>query len=742
MKAWFESKQIWRMVSLALAGLALALAAWALAFRNADPIGSTPFANERNAELPVNANVVKIGMRVQSLGPPDIATETFPATFDVWFIAAKPFDASDLVFPDAVAPIHLGKPAAMRAIGDQTYQLYHVSGAFRYQPSVDGLFTNRLTLRIALLSANSARSQLVLSPDPTASQLAPLAPTGGQPVSADGDWNVSRTWLGEVAVDEATLGDPTFASSHIGHSEIVALFSLDQSSGVIGFLRRLTPPILAAPIALAMLALLAAAILSKRRAASIDPYRSIAGLGSASLLLAAVESFLGANASSVFSLAQARVARTAIEGAWLALIAAWLMALMPILIWRPVERRTGTPASVLERVGVNVVICLALGLVFLSSTLNLSAVSIGATSGVLTLILGFALQNIILDLFSGILLNLEKPFRLLHWITVDTSGVRVFGQVRNMNWRTTQLQTRDNTLVSVPNSVVAKSNVFNHANPAAFSQAKFEVVLSPKVPTATARQVMKEGALRSAETGLILEQPGPSVVVTGVEDYGVRYRVFFYVNLNVGSDAATLNSVAENVLAALAEARIEIALRYDILVRQTQDELRSARAPHPVLVSATVPELSARRAAPIPASSSPLSAAEIELVRTSWTRARAHGEEIAAAFYDRLFSVAPAVRPLFRADAKTQRTKFVTMLGVLVKAADQLEGLRDTLADFGLRHRTYGAQFEHYGVVGDVLLWTLQHKLGDSFDQRTAAAWAKLYGEVAEMMTGAREKAA
>src|ERR1700743_1213870 len=129
-----------------------------------------PSPNKRKAELPANANAVKIGMRVQSLGPPDIATETFPATFDVWFIAAKPFDASDLVFPDAVAPIHLGKPAAMRAIGDQTYQLYHVSGAFRYQPSVDGLFTNRLTLRIALLSANSARSQLVLSPDPTASQ--------------------------------------------------------------------------------------------------------------------------------------------------------------------------------------------------------------------------------------------------------------------------------------------------------------------------------------------------------------------------------------------------------------------------------------------------------------------------------------------------------------------------------------------------------------------------------------------
>jgi small-conductance mechanosensitive channel/hemoglobin-like flavoprotein len=740
-KAWSDSEKIWRIASLALTTLALALAAWAFALRNPDQIGSTSFPDQSDAGVAANANVVKVGMRVQSIGPPNTATETFPATFDLWFVATKPFDVLNLTFPNAVAPIRLGEPAAVRTIGDQNYQLYHVTGVFRYQPSIEGLFSNRLTLRIALLSANGARSQLVLSPDLAGSQLVPLASSVEQPLSVDGDWNVSRTWLGEVAVDEATLGDPAFASSRVAHSEIAALFNLDQSSGVTGFLRRLVSPILAAPIGIGMVILLVASVRSARRHASIDPYRSIAGLGSASLLLAAAESFLGANASSVFSLAQARVARIVIEGAWLALIAAWLIALMPILVWRPMERRTGTPASALERIGVNVVICLALGLAFLSSTLNLSATSIGATSGVLTLILGFALQNIILDLFSGILLHLERPFRLLHWITVDTDGSGVFGQVRNMNWRTTQLQTRDNNLVSIPNSVVAKSNVRNHANPAAFSRAKFEVVLSPKVPTATARQVMKEGALRSAETGLILEQPAPSVVVTGVEDYGIRYRVFFYVNLNVGSDASTLNSVAENVLAALADARIELALRYDILVPQSQKRSLPDKPQHPVLVSATGPELSVRRAAP-PASNSPLSTAEIELVRASWTRARADREAIAAAFYDRLFTVAPAVRPLFRADAKTQRTKFVTMIGVLVKAADQLEGLRDTLADFGLRHLTYGAQFDHYGVVGDVLLWTLQHKLGDAFDERTRAAWVKLYGAVAGMMTGAREGAA
>ena len=50
-----------------------------------------------------------------------------------------------------------------------------------------------------------------------------------------------------------------------------------------------------------------------------------------------------------------------------------VIGLLPLLVWQPLERRTGTPPSALERGGVDVVIVLALGLVFLSSALNLSA---------------------------------------------------------------------------------------------------------------------------------------------------------------------------------------------------------------------------------------------------------------------------------------------------------------------------------------------------------------------------------
>lgn len=728
MKTWTQSRRLWSLAGLALALLTLVLLAISLTSHVPDQVASaqSPPAETAGASPSAAANIVKVGLKLQALGPPDTAAETFPAVFDLWFVATKPFDATGMTFVDATAPIRLDKPVTIRTTGDQVYQLYRVSGTFRYRPSVDDLFTNRLALRVALLSTGTARSELVLVPDRAGSQLVPEESKVSQPGIGGGDWRISGTWLGETAVDRATLGDPGFATAQISHSQLVASFSLVQRTGFVEKARRLVPPMLAIPLAIVMAGLLAVTVLYARGARSQVPLRFVVGLGSATLLLAAIESGLAANASAVFDVPQARIARTVIEGCWLALVAAWLIGLLPFVVWGPLERRTGTPPSTLERAGVNVVIMLALGLVFLSSVLKLSAVSIGATSGLLTLILGFTLQSIILDLFSGVLLNVEKPFRLLNWITVDTGGAGVFGQVRNMNWRTTQLQTRDNNLVSVPNSIVAKSSVVNHANPSPFSRAKFELVLGPWVPTAFARQVMKTGAMRSAGTGLILDQPEPSVVVTGIEDYGIRYRILFYVNLNIGSDSATLNSVAENVLAALAEADIQLAFRHDT------PEPRRDNLPHPASVGGPAPaQQDAEKGEP---ARSPLSPNEIELVRASWAASRKSHEEIVALFYSRLFSEAPSLRPLFRTDAKTQRTKFLAMLAVFVKAADQLETLRDTLTEFGLRHQTYGALPEHFELLGDALFWTLEQQLGEAFDEATRAAWIKLYRAVTDMM--------
>ena len=77
-----------------------------------------------------------------------------------------------------------------------------------------------------------------------------------------------------------------------------------------------------------------------------------------------------------------------------------------------------------------------------------------ATSGALAIILGLALQSSLGDVFSGIVLDLERPYHVGDWVIVD-DGVR--GSVIETNWRSTHILTSSNDVAVLPNSVIAKA---------------------------------------------------------------------------------------------------------------------------------------------------------------------------------------------------------------------------------------------------------------------------------------------
>jgi small-conductance mechanosensitive channel len=83
-----------------------------------------------------------------------------------------------------------------------------------------------------------------------------------------------------------------------------------------------------------------------------------------------------------------------------------------------------------------------------------------ATSGVLAIVLGLALQNTLADVFAGLAINIERPFATGEWISA-TDGVD--GQVMEINWRATRLRTGANDMIVIPNSMVAKTVVTNRS---------------------------------------------------------------------------------------------------------------------------------------------------------------------------------------------------------------------------------------------------------------------------------------
>jgi nitric oxide dioxygenase len=125
---------------------------------------------------------------------------------------------------------------------------------------------------------------------------------------------------------------------------------------------------------------------------------------------------------------------------------------------------------------------------------------------------------------------------------------------------------------------------------------------------------------------------------------------------------------------------------------------------------------------------------ELDLVRGSFRELSLASSEAAASFYDRLFVLAPPLRPLFPAELEGQCAKLMSMLGAVVSRLHDMPALRPLVGDLARRHVGYGACPAHYALVGEALLWTLERRLGEGFGPAHRAAWEKAYAALAGAM--------
>ena len=133
---------------------------------------------------------------------------------------------------------------------------------------------------------------------------------------------------------------------------------------------------------------------------------------------------------------------------------------------------------------------------------------------------------------------------------------------------------------------------------------------------------------------------------------------------------------------------------------------------------------------------------QITLVQDSWKQVAPIQEQAADLFYDRLFEVAPGVRSLFPEDMKAQKRALMAMIGLAVAGLRDPDALAPKVRDAGARHVAYGALPDHYPVVGETLLWTLEKGLGNGWSEELAKAWGSTYDLLAALMIEGAAQAA
>jgi nitric oxide dioxygenase len=125
---------------------------------------------------------------------------------------------------------------------------------------------------------------------------------------------------------------------------------------------------------------------------------------------------------------------------------------------------------------------------------------------------------------------------------------------------------------------------------------------------------------------------------------------------------------------------------------------------------------------------------QIRLVQQSFGQVVPIADKAAALFYDRLFEIAPAVKPLFHGDMADQRRKLVAALAAVVSGLSNLPSILPVASALAKRHVGYGARPEHYTAVGEALLWTLARGLGTQWNHQVADAWTAAYATLSGYM--------
>ncbi len=118
---------------------------------------------------------------------------------------------------------------------------------------------------------------------------------------------------------------------------------------------------------------------------------------------------------------------------------------------------------------------------------------------------------------------------------------------------------------------------------------------------------------------------------------------------------------------------------------------------------------------------------QVALVQDSFAKVALTSDAAAMLFYNRLFDIAPQMRAMFPDNMIDQRRKLMAMLAGVVKGLGNLEQVLPAAGALAKRH-------EHYPVVGDALLWTLEKGLRDRWTPQVADAWGTVYGTLSGYM--------
>ena len=142
--------------------------------------------------------------------------------------------------------------------------------------------------------------------------------------------------------------------------------------------------------------------------------------------------------------------------------------------------------------------------------------------GILVVIVGFAMQDSVGNIVSGLTLQVGKPYHTGDWLSIDGN----YAEVIEINWRATRLRTMDDVMIEIPHRQMAGQNIVNLNKPSRTHAMRISVGIEYAAPPTRVKDVLLHATSNARG---IAPEPKPKVHLKNFGDSAIEYEIQFWI---------------------------------------------------------------------------------------------------------------------------------------------------------------------------------------------------------------------
>jgi branched-chain amino acid transport system substrate-binding protein len=505
-------------------------------------------------------NIVYTGVVINSIESLQLSEQTHILDFCIWFKSRGDINASHIKFLNAVDNIHPGKPIEKSFTDGVHYEMYHVKGKFLLNATDMYVEAGSHMLGFSFTHAEKPGFNVVYVSDISEmnewnNQLVVMTLNKSQPVFTISDYLAQKIICFSDIIYKKANGNPKYLLDVSNRGVLYSCYNffIQIVENPVSF-RRMTWNFYMNFLLCLTSIFLLLAMISILKPVNLKYPRSTWMLQFflACMLLISSEPLLMTFQSENSSLDYFELIKKLYDVLWWIVPATLFNMAIKRFIWIPLEQRTQRriPKIVTNSVLFFIYLMTFFGIV--AYVFDQKLTSLLATSGVLAMIIGLAIQVNIANIFSGIVINIEQPFRIGDWIKIDH---KYKGKVIDITWRTTRILTTQGNILSFPNSYTSETAINNYCYPNQHVWVKVVIHVNPTYSPELIKKVCTDAML--SIDGLVKESS--PVIRFQLTDWCADYILLFCIN-DYAKKLELKSTVYERVWIHLNRVGIEPAI--------------------------------------------------------------------------------------------------------------------------------------------------------------------------------------